>query len=90
MQTLYNNQLKRKWKFSYRIVDRISSHVKTMVKRLMEPDPKKRLTIDEVVYGEWIRMDSRLRSELFKVQIRLFLFLCSRTAYYAPELIGIF
>lgn len=58
---LYSNQMKKRWKFSYRIMDKLSPNVKTAVKQLLEPDTTKRLQIHELLNGDWIAMDARLR-----------------------------
>lgn len=58
--------MKRKWKFGYRIVDKLSEQVKSLVGKMLEPDAKKRLSVEEVISSEWIAMDLRLRS-LYKM-----------------------
>lgn len=54
--------MRKRWKFGYRIVDKLSNEVKTMVNKLLEPDVKRRLRIDDVVSHPWFAMDSKLKS----------------------------
>lgn len=53
--------MKKKWKFRRRIVNRISPDVKEIIRKLLEPDVEKRISIDEVLNSSWIAMDSRFQ-----------------------------
>ncbi|KAG4068829.1 hypothetical protein HA402_004977 [Bradysia odoriphaga] len=57
---LYQSQVKRKYKFRERICGNVTMEVKKMIKHLLEPIPKKRLSINEALEDEWFKMDSRL------------------------------
>lgn len=53
--------MKKKWRFRRRVVDRVSPEVKELLKKLLEPNPKKRISVDNVLSSSWILMDSRLK-----------------------------
>lgn len=53
--------MKKKWRFRRRVIDRVSPEVKELIQKLLEPDVKKRIPIDNVLTSSWILMDSRLK-----------------------------
>lgn len=61
--------MRKRWKFGYRVIDKLSNEVKSMVNKLLEPDVRRRLRIDDVVNHPWFQMDSKLRG----MQHKLFL-----------------
>lgn len=60
---LYEHQIKRKYKFRERICGTVTIEVKRLIKNMLEPIPKKRLSINEVVESPWYKMDVRLQSK---------------------------
>lgn len=62
---LYQSQVKRKYKFRERICGMVSVEVKKLVRILLEPIPRKRPSINEVLEDEWFKMDARLQSNFF-------------------------
>lgn len=67
--------MKKKWKFRRRIVNRISPEVKEFIRKLLEPETKKRIVVDEVLKGSWIAMDSRLKckcdfADVYRILLR--------------------
>lgn len=57
---LYEQQTNRRWKFRSKVVNALSDNVKKLVTSLLEPDPVKRVKIDEALKSNWISMDPRL------------------------------
>ena len=70
-KALYDNQLKKNWKFRTRIDAILSENVKLLIKSLLEPDIQKRFIITQVINSEWISMDSRLKGvcNVFSLEI---------------------
>lgn len=60
-QTLYDNQMKRNWKFRSKYAPKLSDTLKKFIGSLLEPDFVKRYTISDVVNGDWIAMDPRFK-----------------------------
>lgn len=56
LQSLYQNQIKRNWKFTNRKVDSVSHSCREMINSLMEPCTKKRWTIENVLACDWLKM----------------------------------
>lgn len=65
MQKLYDLQMRRRWNFSYRVVSSLSPEIKGLIRRLLEPNVKKRLRIDDVIAHQWFAMDERLKGTRF-------------------------
>lgn len=65
-KALYLAQTKKRWKFRSKVEGKLSQECKETIRKMMEPDLSRRLTIDELVGSDWIAMDMRLRSKLFK------------------------
>lgn len=63
---LYEQQVKRKYKFRERICGIITMEVKRLMKNLLEPIPNKRPSINEVLENAWYKMDPRLQSKSIK------------------------
>lgn len=63
-QQLYESQMRRRWKFSHRVVDHLSPEIKAMVRRLLEPTVKKRLRIDDVIEHQWFAMDTAVLNDM--------------------------
>ncbi|XP_033337451.1 testis-specific serine/threonine-protein kinase 3 isoform X2 [Megalopta genalis] len=60
IKRLYVQQRNRKWKFRTKVVSLLSEQVKKLVSAILEPDPVKRLRLDQIISCEWIAMDPRL------------------------------
>lgn len=60
---LYQHQVKRRYKFRERICGSVTIEVKRLIRNLLEPIPKRRLNIDEVVDNAWYKMDPRFKGE---------------------------
>ncbi|XP_037033418.1 testis-specific serine/threonine-protein kinase 6-like [Bradysia coprophila] len=56
---LYQHQIKRRYKFRERVCGSVSIEVKKLIRNLLEPIPKRRLNIHEVVDNPWYEMDPR-------------------------------
>ncbi|KAG4068178.1 hypothetical protein HA402_008819 [Bradysia odoriphaga] len=56
---LYQHQIKRKYKYRERVCSSLSIEVKKLIRNLLEPIPKRRLNIHEVVDSPWYQMDPR-------------------------------
>ncbi|XP_063702808.1 testis-specific serine/threonine-protein kinase 1-like [Culicoides brevitarsis] len=63
-KSLYNHQIKRKWRFRTKVVDKLSHEVKSLIKKMLEPTIEERIKLDEVIASKWIQMDDRLKSLL--------------------------
>ncbi|EEB17053.1 cAMP-dependent protein kinase catalytic subunit, putative [Pediculus humanus corporis] len=61
VKKLYEEQVKKKWKFKSYISTIISAQVKDLLNNMLEPDPAKRFTVEKVLNSEWIRMDPRIQ-----------------------------
>lgn len=72
-KSLYNNQMKRKWRFRSKVVDKLSFECKDVVKRMLEPIAADRIEIGEIIHSNWVRMDVRLTSKFFF----LIVFMCT-------------
>ncbi|KAG5879483.1 hypothetical protein JTB14_013988 [Gonioctena quinquepunctata] len=57
---LLEQQMNRKWKFRSNIVTHVSDHVQEVVLCLLNPDPTKRWTAEQIMESEWMKMDQRL------------------------------
>lgn len=57
---LYEQQTNKRWKFRTKVVNVLTDHAKSLVTHLLEPDPMKRIKIDEALKSNWISMDPRL------------------------------
>ncbi|XP_076653305.1 testis-specific serine/threonine-protein kinase 3 [Halictus rubicundus] len=60
IKRLYVQQRNRKWKFRSKVVSLLSEQVKKLITTILEPDPVKRLRLDQIISSEWIAMDPRL------------------------------
>lgn len=60
-------QKSKTWKFRSKYEKSLSPQVKQLVKGLLEPDVKKRLTAEQVLNSEWIAMDPKLKGNKLKV-----------------------
>lgn len=56
LQSLYQNQIKRNWKFTNKKCDSISHGCRELIGNLMEPDTKKRWTIENVMQCDWLKL----------------------------------
>ncbi|XP_075210338.1 testis-specific serine/threonine-protein kinase 6-like [Lycorma delicatula] len=61
MKKLYELQMNHKWNFRNRIISKITEDVKALVRGMIEPDPRKRMLIDDVVNSSWFSADDRLK-----------------------------
>lgn len=57
---LYEQQTNRRWKFRSKVVNALTEAVKKLVTNMLEPDPSKRMKIDEALKSGWMAMDPRL------------------------------
>lgn len=64
-KALYNNQIKRKWRFRSKVVDKLSRECKALVKKMLEPDVVSRIQVEDVIHSTWIHVDVRLKSNFF-------------------------
>lgn len=62
---LYEQQIKRKYKFRERICGTVTMEVKKLIKYVLEPIPRKRPSINEVLENPWYKMDPRLQSKFY-------------------------
>lgn len=60
---MYNNQIKKRWRFRSRVVNKLSYECKNIIKYMLEPDVYERWSVEQVIQSDWIEMDMRLRSE---------------------------
>ncbi|XP_031830312.1 testis-specific serine/threonine-protein kinase 3 isoform X2 [Nomia melanderi] len=60
IKRLYIQQRNRKWKFRSKVAPILSEQVKKLVSAILEPDPGKRMKLDQIINSEWIAMDPRL------------------------------
>ncbi|KZC08871.1 Testis-specific serine/threonine-protein kinase 1 [Dufourea novaeangliae] len=60
IKRLYVQQKNRKWKFRSKVVTNLSEQVKHLITSILEPDPGKRLKLDQIINSEWVAMDPRL------------------------------
>lgn len=56
LQSLYQNQIKRNWKFTNKKIDSVSHGCREMINNLMEPSTSKRWTIENVLQSDWLRL----------------------------------
>lgn len=56
LQSLYQNQIQRNWKFTCKKIDSVSQGAKELISNLIEPDTKKRWTIDNVLDCDWMKL----------------------------------
>lgn len=52
----YNHQMEKQWKFRPKIGEILSESLKELVENLLEPNVKKRWTIEQVLDSEWMAM----------------------------------
>lgn len=57
---LYEQQSNRRWKFRSKVINNISDNVKRLVNNLLEPEPTRRVKIEDCLKSSWIAMDARL------------------------------
>lgn len=62
-KSLYNNQIKKKWRFRTKVVDKLTFECKSLVKQMLEPVAAKRIEVEGVIHSDWIYMDDRLKSK---------------------------
>lgn len=63
IRKLYEQQMGKKYRFRSRVVSVLSVECKSVVKHLLEPDPKLRYSATRLLNSAWIAMDSRLTSK---------------------------
>lgn len=56
LQSLYQHQIKRNWKFTNKKCDDLSQQCRDMINNLMEPKTTDRWTIDKVMECDWLKM----------------------------------
>ncbi|XP_041972688.1 testis-specific serine/threonine-protein kinase 1-like [Aricia agestis] len=61
MRKLYEQQMRRKYRFRSRVAGVVSSECRTVVRNTLEPDPGLRHSAAQVLASDWIAMDSRLK-----------------------------
>uniref|UniRef100_A0A336MBU8 CSON014815 protein n=1 Tax=Culicoides sonorensis TaxID=179676 RepID=A0A336MBU8_CULSO len=61
-KSLYNNQIKRKWRFRTKVVDKLSHECKSLVKKMLEPNTSDRISLEKILNSSWICMDLRLKT----------------------------
>ena len=52
---MLRQQLDRDWKFKTRIDSQLSPELKSMIRKMLEPDPKKRVTASQLLEDPWIK-----------------------------------
>lgn len=57
---LYEQQTNKRWKFRSKYVNNLSDAVKKLVTNMLEPDPNKRLKIDDCLKSAWMAMDPKM------------------------------
>ncbi|CAI6365395.1 unnamed protein product [Macrosiphum euphorbiae] len=60
MKLMYQQQVKRDWEHRSSVEKIISENVKLCIDNLLQPEPRKRWTIDQILDSDWIKMDRRL------------------------------
>ncbi|XP_076300085.1 testis-specific serine/threonine-protein kinase 6 [Lasioglossum baleicum] len=60
IKRLYVQQRNRKWKFRTKVASLLSEQVKKLITNILEPDPLKRLRLDQIINSDWVAMDPRL------------------------------
>ena len=53
-------KVKRDWEHRSSVEKIISENVKLCIDNLLQPEPRKRWTIDQILDSDWIKMDRRL------------------------------
>ncbi|CAG2063102.1 unnamed protein product [Timema podura] len=56
---MYEAQMSYDWAFRKKISDELSSQVKSLVKKLLEPDVTKRLAVQQILNSEWMAMNPK-------------------------------
>lgn len=56
LQSLYQNQINRNWKFTTKKNDSVSQACREFINNLLEPDTKKRWTIENVMQSDWLKL----------------------------------
>lgn len=52
---MLHKQLTKDWKFRNKVEPKLSEDLKQIVKKMLEPDPKKRITSDQLIHLEWFK-----------------------------------
>ena len=61
LNKMLRDQLNRNWSFRSKVKDKMSSDLKTMITRMIEPDLTKRYTADQVQQCEWMNRSWKKR-----------------------------
>nr|CAD7429906.1 unnamed protein product [Timema monikensis] len=59
IKKMYEAQMSYDWAFRSKISDELSSQVKSLVKKLLEPDLNKRLGVQQILNSKWIAMNPK-------------------------------
>lgn len=57
---LYEQQTNKRWKFRSKYVNNLSDAVKRLVTSMLEPDPNKRIKVDDALKCTWMAMDPKM------------------------------
>ncbi|XP_027838280.1 testis-specific serine/threonine-protein kinase 2-like [Aphis gossypii] len=60
MKLMYKQQVKRDWEHQPSIEKIISENLKICIDSILQPEPRKRWTIDEILNSDWIKMNQKL------------------------------
>nr|CAD7401589.1 unnamed protein product [Timema cristinae] len=59
IKKMYEAQMSYDWAFRSKISDELSSQLKSLVKKLLEPDLNKRLGVQQILNSKWIAMNPK-------------------------------
>lgn len=59
-ELMITNQLNKKWRFTKKLRGKLSIELKDLLKHLLEPDPKKRITFLGIATHPWMQMNSEV------------------------------
>ncbi|XP_022182401.1 testis-specific serine/threonine-protein kinase 2-like [Myzus persicae] len=60
MKLMYKQQVKRDWEHQPSVESIISENLKMCIDNILQPEPRKRWTIDKILNSDWIKMNRRL------------------------------
>ncbi|XP_015789181.1 testis-specific serine/threonine-protein kinase 1-like [Tetranychus urticae] len=64
-ELMISNQLHRKWKFVRRQKNKLSNEVKDLVRHMLEPNPRKRITMLGIMGHPWLKHDEHADAVAF-------------------------
>ncbi|RZF45104.1 hypothetical protein LSTR_LSTR013984 [Laodelphax striatellus] len=61
VKKMYERQMNKRVRFRTKVVDKLTTQAKVTTFAMLEPMTSKRMTVDELIGGEWVAMDPKLR-----------------------------